>query len=90
MKMESKYKIGDMVYAINYVNEGEYVEIWKDQIESISYDSNGIGYWLMNHDFNIYEDFVCTDKDVNSKILKILKNMKEPEKTLSTQIDGEI
>ena len=81
MKMESKYSIGDMVYCLNYVGDNEWVEIWKDQIESISYGIDGFSYMVMNNDSPINEDFVCKEDDI-VKIGTILKDLKEPEKTL--------
>lgn len=81
MKIESKYSVGDMVYCLNYVGDDEWVEIWKDQIESIIYDADGISYMVMNNDSPINEDFVCREDDI-VKIGTILKNLKEPKKTL--------
>ena len=81
MKMESKYCIGDMVYCLNYVGDNEWVEIWKDQIESINYSVDGFSYMVMNNDSPINEDFVCREDDI-VKIGTILKNLKEPKKTL--------
>lgn len=81
MKMESKYSIGDMVYCSNYVGDNEWVEIWKDQIESINYSVDGISYMVMNNDSPVNEDFVCREDDI-VKIGTILKNLKEPKKTL--------
>lgn len=81
MKMESKYSIGDMVYCLNYVGDNEWVEIWKDQIESINYSVDGFSYMVMNNDSPINEDFVCREDDI-VKIGTILKDLKEPEKTL--------
>lgn len=81
MKMESKYSIGDMVYCLNYVGDNEWVEIWKDQIESINYSVDGISYMVMNNDSPVNEDFVCREDDI-VKIGTILKNLKEPKKTL--------
>lgn len=79
--MESKYSIGDMVYCLNYVGDNEWIEIWKDQIESISYGIDGFSYNVMNNDSPINEDFVCREDDI-VKIGTILKDLKEPEKTL--------
>ena len=81
MKMESKYSIGDMVYCLNYVGDNEWVEIWKDQIESINYSVDGFSYMVMNNDSPINEDFICREDDI-VKIGTILKDLKEPEKTL--------
>ena len=81
MKMESKYCIGDMVYCLNYVGDNEWVEIWKDQIESINYSVDGFSYMVMNNDSPINEDFVCREDDI-VKIGTKLKNLKEPKKTL--------
>lgn len=81
MKMESKYSIGDMVYCLNYVGDSDWVEIWKDQIESINYSVDGFSYMVMNNDSPINEDFVCREDDI-VKIGTILKDLKEPEKTL--------
>ena len=81
MKMESKYSIGDMVYCLNYVGDNEWVEIWKDQIESINYSVDGFSYVVMNNDRPINEDFVCREDDI-VKIGTILKDLKEPDKTL--------
>lgn len=81
MKMESKYSIGDMVYCLNYVGDNEWIEVWKDQIESINYSIDGFSYMVMNNDSPINEDFVCREDDI-VKIGTILKNLKEPEKTL--------
>lgn len=81
MKIESKYSVGQMVYCVNYVGDDEWVEIWKDQIESMIYDANGISYMVMNNDSPINEDFVCREDDI-VKIGTILKNLKEPKKTL--------
>lgn len=81
MKMESKYCIGDMVYCLNYVGDNEWVEIWKDQIESMIYDADGISYMVMNNDSPINENFICREDDI-VKIGTILKNLKEPKKTL--------
>lgn len=81
MKIESKYSVGQMVYCVNYIGDDEWVEIWKDQIESIIYDANGISYMVMNNDRPINEDFVCREDDI-VKIGTILKNLKEPKKTL--------
>lgn len=81
MKMESKYSIGDMVYCLNYVGDNDWVEIWKDQIESINYSVDGFSYMVMNNDSPINEDFVCREDDI-VKIGTILKDLKEPEKTL--------
>ncbi len=81
MKMESKYCIGDMVYCLNYVGDNEWVEIWKDQIESINYSVDGFDYIVMNNDSPINEDFICREDDI-VKIGTILKNLKEPKKTL--------
>ena len=81
MKMESKYCIGDMAYCLNYVGDNEWVEIWKDQIESINYSVDGFSYMVMNNDSPINEDFVCREDDI-VKIGTILKNLKEPKKTL--------
>ena len=81
MKMESKYSIGDMVYCLNYVGDNEWVEIWKDQIESINYSVDGFDYMVMNNDSPINEDFICREDDI-VKIGTILKNLKEPKKTL--------
>lgn len=83
MKMESKYSIGDIVYCLNYVDvdDNNWVEIWKDQIESINYSVGGFDYIVMNNDSPINEDFVCREDDI-VKIGTILKNLKEPKKTL--------
>lgn len=81
MKMESKYSIGDMVYCLNYVGDNEWIEVWKDQIESISYGIDGFSYNVMNNDNPVHEDFVCREDDI-VKICTILKDLKEPEKTL--------
>ena len=81
MKMESKYSIGDMVYCLNYLGDNGWVEIWKDQIESINYSVDGFSYTVMNNDRPINEDFVCREDDI-VKIGTILKDLKEPEKTL--------
>ena len=81
MKMESKYCIGQMVYCVNYVGDDEWIEIWKDQIESIIYDADGISYMVMNNDIPVHENFVLTEDDMD-KISTILKDLKEPEKTL--------
>ena len=81
MKMESKYSIGDMVYCLNYVGDNEWVEIWKDQIESISYSVDGFSYMVMNNDSPINEDFIYREDDI-VKIGTILKDLKEPDKTL--------
>ena len=81
MKMESKYSIGDMVYCLNYVGDNEWVEIWKDQIESINYSVDGFSYMVMNNDSPINEDFICREDDI-AKIGTILKDLREPEKTL--------
>ena len=81
MKMESKYSSGDMVYCLNYVGDNEWVEIWKDQIESINYSVDGFSYMVMNNDSPINEDFICREDDI-VKIGTILKDLKEPEKTL--------
>lgn len=81
MKMESKYCIGDMVYCVNYVGDDEWVEIWKDQIESINYSVDGFDYIVMNNDSPINEDFICREDDI-VKIGTILKDLREPKKTL--------
>lgn len=81
MKIESKYSVGQMVYCINYVGDDEWVEIWKDQIESMIYDADGISYMVMNNDSPINENFICREDDI-VKIGTILKNLKEPKKTL--------
>ena len=81
MKMESKYCIGDMVYCLNYVGDNEWVEIWKDQIESINYSVDGFDYIVMNNDSPINEDFICREDDI-VKIGTILKDLREPKKTL--------
>ena len=81
MKIESKYSVGDMVYCVNYVGDDEWVEIWKDQIESMIYDADGISYMVMNNDSPINENFICREDDI-VKIGTILKNLKEPKKTL--------
>lgn len=81
MKMESKYSIGDMVYCLNYVGDNDWVEIWKDQIESINYSVDGLSYMVMNNDSPINEDFICREDDI-VKIGTILKDLREPEKTL--------
>lgn len=81
MKMESKYNIGQMVYCVNYVGDEEWVEIWKDQVESISCDVDGISYMVMNNDSPIHENFVCRENEMY-KMSVILKNLREPEKTL--------
>ena len=81
MKMESKYSIGDMVYCLNYVGDNEWVEIWKDQIESINYSVDGFSYMVMNNDSPINEDFICREDDI-VKIGTILKDLREPKKTL--------
>lgn len=81
MKIESKYSIGQMVYCVNYVGDDEWVEIWKDQIESISCGVDGISYMVMNNDSPINENFICREDDI-VKIGTILKNLKEPKKTL--------
>ena len=81
MKMESKYSIGDMVYCLNYVGDNEWVEIWKDQIESINYSVDGFDYMVMNNDSPINEDFICREDDI-VKIGTILKDLREPKKTL--------
>lgn len=81
MKMESKYSIGDMVYCLNYVGDNDWVEIWKDQIESINYSVDGFSYMVMNNNSPINEDFICREDDI-VKIGTILKDLKEPEKTL--------
>lgn len=81
MKMESKYSVGDMVYCLNYVGDNDWVEIWKDQIESINYSVDGFSYMVMNNDSPINEDFICREDDI-VKIGTILKDLREPEKTL--------
>lgn len=81
MKMESKYSIGDMVYCLNYVGDNDWVEIWKDQIESINYSVDGLSYMVMNNDSPINADFICREDDI-VKIGTILKDLREPEKTL--------
>lgn len=81
MKMESKYCIGDMVYCLNYIGDNEWVEIWKDQIESINYSVDGFDYMVMNNDSPINENFICREDDI-VKIGTILKDLREPKKTL--------
>ena len=81
MKIESKYSVGQMVYCVNYVGDNDWVEIWKDQIKSMIYDADGISYMVMNNDSPINEDFVCREDDI-VKIGTILKDLKEPKKTL--------
>lgn len=81
MKMESKYSIGDMVYCLNYVGDNDWVEIWKDQIESINYSVDGFSYMVMNNDSPINEHFICREDDI-IKIGTILKDLRELEKTL--------
>ena len=81
MKMESKYSIGQMVYCVNYVGDDEWVEIWKDQIESINYSVDGFSYMVMNNDSPINENFICREDDI-VKIATILKDLREPKKTL--------
>lgn len=81
MKMESKYSIGDLVYCLSYIGDNDWVEIWKDQIESINYSVDGFSYMVMNNDSPINEDFMCREDDI-VKIGTILKDLREPEKTL--------
>ena len=88
MKMESKYSIGQMVYCVNFVGDDEWVEIWKDQIESISFGVDGISYMVMNNDSPVHENYVLTEDEMY-KMSTILKDMKEPEKTLEVQNEDE-
>lgn len=81
MRMESKYCIGQIVYCIHYVGDNEWIEIWKDQIESISYDLDGVSYMVMNNDSPVRENFVCLENEMY-KISTILKDLREPENRL--------
>ena len=81
MKIESKYSVGQMVYCVNYIGDNDWVEIWKDQIESMIYDADGISYMVMNNDSPVHENCVLTEDEMY-KMSAILKNLKEPKKTL--------
>lgn len=81
MKIESKYSVGQMVYCVNYVGDNDWVEIWKDQIESMIYDADGISYMVMNNDSPVHENCVLTEDEMY-KMIVILKDLKEPKKTL--------
>ena len=81
MKIESRYSVGQMVYCVNYVGDNDWVEIWKDQIESMIYDADGISYMVMNNDSPVHENCVLTEDEMY-KMSVILKDLKEPKKTL--------
>lgn len=81
MKIESKYSVGQMVYCVNYIGDNDWVELWKDQIESMIYDADGISYMVMNNDSPVHENCVLTEDEMY-KMSVILKDLKEPKKTL--------